>query len=442
LKKLLLKPNKLPLSSDLEDFASDHDTTVVTDIEQVFTELDSEDFTALCFTGEIDSSELYKLNYYLNSEENFNHPVLPVFAMNAQIDENIKSDLESLGQFHFFESIDQLKNSFSKIPKKEVLIIHDKESELVRLKGELEGNSFKTSVAKDLDTALEQLLKTHPMCVIIFEKSISQNQIKVFEAQLKSKKKKLGYKVPIITLFSTDDDRHLGDVLQVYMSLAVPLEQGTMSHVLKELFYSFDVVTADHYYENNETIIESEKEIITENIEEDVEVLENIVNKQDEFGRTPIMKTALSGNVLKTRDLLMSGAGLEYKDNNEKTVFSYAVEKGDFILIELLLNNGALQNAYSRESDPVVEILKKGNDKLYPILFKYSPNLNRTFKGAPYLIHAIERDDKKFFELLLKHGAQPLRRGKDGRNCLDVIRDKKLIDYLDIVQKNIKASQN
>jgi CheY-like chemotaxis protein len=441
LKRLLLNPSQLPLNDELQKVAGDNQTIVVTSIREVIDELDSDDYDALCFYGDIQADAIRDLHNYLKSVENFNHPVLPVFAVGEIQDERLKGDLESNAQFHFLPSVQEFTRHLEKIPSRWVLVIDDNKELLVSLKGELTANGFFVETSKNIQTGMEKFLKNEYMAVMVDVNSYQESEIKMLVDYVKNNS--LG-KQKAAVIAATNNMEHsylkkLEEEQHIYTTLLKPLPYGVVSSVLKELFYNYEVaINSVNIVTEIERPEETQQQVITEDVVKPKEDVAAVINKKDKFGRTPLMLLALQGDLLKARSFIISGATLPHVDKNKKTAFSYALAGKNLILIELFLNNGALEHCFSSESDPVIEIMQTGDETLYKMLFKYSPNLNRLYKKRPYLVHAIFDNNTEFFEMLLKHGASPLNRGKDGLNCLDWIRKERLVQFLDIVQNHLK----
>ena len=70
-------------------------------------------------------------------------------------------------------------------------------------------------------------------------------------------------------------------------------------------------------------------------------IFEMILNRQNKYGTTPLMKSAYNGNIELTRALLNSGAKVNIEDNTGSNALRYASQEGHTNVVKLLLENGA-----------------------------------------------------------------------------------------------------
>jgi len=73
---------------------------------------------------------------------------------------------------------------------------------------------------------------------------------------------------------------------------------------------------------------------------QDPPCLQDPVNARDEGGKTPLMRTALSGDATAVKSLLAEGADPSLKCNEGSTALFYAASRGRYKAAEVLLNKG------------------------------------------------------------------------------------------------------
>ena len=112
------------------------------------------------------------------------------------------------------------------------------------------------------------------------------------------------------------------------------------------------------------------------------------INKQDEEGRTDLMKEAENGNLVKVKELIDKGADLNIRDNQGKTALIYAVYEGHKEVVKILADKGANLDIEGRfnEKDwtpylgvsdytPLCVAIWKGHKEIVKILVDKGANL-------------------------------------------------------------------
>lgn len=100
------------------------------------------------------------------------------------------------------------------------------------------------------------------------------------------------------------------------------------------------------------------------------------LHAKENFGNTPLMLAAISGNLAIVNTLVERGAEVDAKDNVGSTALMKAIHKGHFEIAECLLKHGADSN-------------------------------QKKFNGAVSLHYAVQNRDLDSADLLLRHGADP-----------------------------------
>lgn len=97
----------------------------------------------------------------------------------------------------------------------------------------------------------------------------------------------------------------------------------------------------------------------------------------DEYGFTPLIECAITGQVEIARQLITRGVNVNKPDVTGRTPLHWAVDNEDMALIRLLLENQADPNAYTHAGLSIlVYPVLRGQDKLKSLLYQYRAKLD------------------------------------------------------------------
>jgi ankyrin repeat protein len=143
-----------------------------------------------------------------------------------------------------------------------------------------------------------------------------------------------------------------------------------------------------------------------------------VINDQDEFGQTPLMRAVTQGDQNKTRKYLAWGASIDLADSNGNTPLLRALILGNLEAVDILIAAGADIARSNKAGDTPRQIIfnllfeaavKAGNVQAVAELVKEAEaeglDLNRFGLGNTPLIVAIEQGDAAMVKILLDAGA-------------------------------------
>ena len=110
----------------------------------------------------------------------------------------------------------------------------------------------------------------------------------------------------------------------------------------------------------------------------------------DEYGFTPLIETVLARRPDITKELLRLGVRVNKPDIAGRTALQWAVDNEDLEMVQLLLENHADANAYTKQGfSSLVYPLLRQNNTLKQLLMKHGANLNfaQDFISAKLLGH-------------------------------------------------------
>ncbi len=110
----------------------------------------------------------------------------------------------------------------------------------------------------------------------------------------------------------------------------------------------------------------------------------------DEYGFTPLIETVLARRPDITKELLRLGVRVNKPDIAGRTALQWAVDNEDLEMVQLLLENRADANAYTKQGfSSLVYPLLRQNNTLKQLLIKHGANLNfaQDFISAKLLGH-------------------------------------------------------
>lgn len=162
------------------------------------------------------------------------------------------------------------------------------------------------------------------------------------------------------------------------------------------------------------------------------------INQKDKYGRTALMYAAWYGHKAAVKVLLKNKANLHIKSNEfgKATALTYAILGDETNIVELLLNQGF--NIEEKDADgqtPLhIAVGSKGyirhRSALYHMiifLLKKGANVNATDKkGQTPLINYMCRNKDLSIDIfmhLMKYGANPSIKDKDGKKALDYLKE-------------------
>ncbi|KAN0071119.1 hypothetical protein V8E54_010550 [Elaphomyces granulatus] len=102
------------------------------------------------------------------------------------------------------------------------------------------------------------------------------------------------------------------------------------------------------------------------------------------------------------------------KDSNGRTPLSYAAERGNEVVVNLLLNRNVDPNSKCADGwTPLSRAIERGSAAIVQLLLAQRVEIDYNYNITP-LSRAAEKGDETVAELLLKYGAQPDLEDKDG----------------------------
>lgn len=121
------------------------------------------------------------------------------------------------------------------------------------------------------------------------------------------------------------------------------------------------------------------------------------LNEIDEYGYTPLIQTAIVNDPEKARLLLEAGVDIQFTDLTGRSALHWTADNGNLAFSELLLQNKADPNAYTRAGQPVLvmPLLREQND-MKQLLYRYGGNLDfaQDFINAKLLGHRFELEGR------------------------------------------------
>lgn len=112
-----------------------------------------------------------------------------------------------------------------------------------------------------------------------------------------------------------------------------------------------------------------------------------------------------------------------------------AAFRDDVDTIDLLVKHGATIDPITEDETPFLSAVKTSHFGAAPRLLRHGANVNfQDSKGLTALHYALRKDSApKHVEMLVRHGADPALRARDGKSPLDLVarrRDKTYFDLL------------
>lgn len=140
----------------------------------------------------------------------------------------------------------------------------------------------------------------------------------------------------------------------------------------------------------------------------------NCFTENDEV--TPIFIAAYMGHTEVAKELLKAGADLNVKDNYGNTPFALAAKKGHINMLNLFIDSGKLEINRKKNTtlSPFYIAAYYGHDKILKSLINKMDVNHQDENGYTQLHLAVENEDLKVVEALLKAGANPNVRDKHG----------------------------
>ena len=145
------------------------------------------------------------------------------------------------------------------------------------------------------------------------------------------------------------------------------------------------------------------------------------VNQVIDNGETSLLFACQKGNLSIISYLLDRGANVHNSVRNGWTILHQAVEQGNISVCRLLLERGADVNRVDGYgiSPLFVAIARYPNPELVELLLSYQASINcQTNSGITPLMKAVMNRNTFMVELLLKNGADPTLKNRDGHVCL------------------------
>jgi ankyrin repeat protein len=153
---------------------------------------------------------------------------------------------------------------------------------------------------------------------------------------------------------------------------------------------------------------------------------------------------ASRGDITTVQRLLKNGADPNEIDIDGRTSLHYAVDYGDIDVVNILLRNGAninqvtnkgntpLHTATTRCNKEIVDVLLENisRDKLNDFV-----NAKTTLSGTTSLHIAAKSNSLEIVKSLLKHGATYNIKNKEGKLPVDLSKDQKVINLLELIEE-------
>ncbi|EAY18610.1 ankyrin repeat protein, putative [Trichomonas vaginalis G3] len=146
------------------------------------------------------------------------------------------------------------------------------------------------------------------------------------------------------------------------------------------------------------------------------------INSKDEFGVSPLRRTA-EYNSKETAEFLIShGADINEKDKDGQTVLHTAARYNSKETAEILISHGANINEREKEGKTILHIAALNNSKeTAELLLSHGANINDKDKYGLTALHiAAMNNNIKTAEILLSHGANINDKDTNGKTALHV----------------------
>ena len=145
-----------------------------------------------------------------------------------------------------------------------------------------------------------------------------------------------------------------------------------------------------------------------------------------------------SMNVRTCKIALESGLfDVNMKDNDGKTALMYAVDRGDYNTVKLLLDNGADVNMkYNYGRTALMYAVDRGDYNTIKLLLDNGADVNMQNKyGRTALMYAVGREDYNTVKLLLDNGADVNMKNNDGDTALDYAKEYERTEIIELLNK-------
>jgi len=159
------------------------------------------------------------------------------------------------------------------------------------------------------------------------------------------------------------------------------------------------------------------------------------INGRNDLGETALMIFTRKGEHQIVVNLIKREADPNLKNREGKTALHICTALGDIEMVELLIKNGAKINIRDDSgAEASYYAVKYSHQNILDTLFKADAKKNLRFEGDSYLHIALKNKDTKMFAYLLEQGVDPLVKNNHGNSCLDIIKQKKLKEFLALFQ--------
>lgn len=114
-----------------------------------------------------------------------------------------------------------------------------------------------------------------------------------------------------------------------------------------------------------------------------------------------------------------------------------AAFRDDVETIDLLVKHGATIDPITEDETPFLSAVKTSHFGAARRLLRHGANVNfQDSKGLTALHYALRKDSApKHVEMLLRHGADPARRARDGKSPLDLVARRRDRTYFDLLTR-------
>lgn len=162
------------------------------------------------------------------------------------------------------------------------------------------------------------------------------------------------------------------------------------------------------------------------------------VHTKDKNGK-PVMLLAIENNhPFIVEKLIEHGVDSDQPYFKKGSLLDYAFHNGNYAAAEMLLKHGASGNLDKRYNGktPLMTAIEKKLLSLVSLILKqdFEPDKTDSY-GNTALIHAIYKNNKFAVKKLLEKGADPLKRQVDGKNAIDIAREKNMGKIVKMLEK-------
>jgi len=169
------------------------------------------------------------------------------------------------------------------------------------------------------------------------------------------------------------------------------------------------------------------------------------INLQNNRGDTPLIMAFIRGNIAAVELLLTHGADVARADHSGETALMKAVTEGNIAMVQLLLANRAeVAGVKSGRETDLMHAVNTGESEKVQEILSTAENDSIHLYLAVSLMMAVANGNSAMVELLLKHGADVTRTNNHGKTALMMAVNAGNLDIIKAIlsTKNNKVNQN